>query len=29
VTYTAKVDTFDTHYQNYRDILSAFDFRGN
>ena len=29
VTYTAKVDTFDTHYQSYRDILSAFDFRGN
>lgn len=29
VTYTATPDAFDTHYETYLDILSAFDFRGN
>lgn len=29
VTYTATPDAFDTHYEAYLDILSAFDFRGN
>ena len=29
VTYTALLPQFDTHYETYLDILSAFEFRGN
>ena len=29
VTYTALPEQFDTHYETYLDILSAFEFRGN